>query len=252
MRRSIWASTFLSFISGLMLLTSPAHGQKSPDVNEILSKFVEKIEADSRYINDNYTHEELRVTNYLKNGVVSQVEEERYFVEKRGAVLFQKLISKNQAKVSNYGFKPKEEIMPVNTSLFDRYNFQLLRNETLDGEQCWVLSLRPKPNFPEKEKIDRVLNNITGEIWVEQKTFSFKRLVGRLLREVEYYSISLGFGVKVKRIEAIIESGKVEGRSIVGKARVELEYAARAAFWSISKHEVVNIYYQNYERRKTQ
>lgn len=232
------------------IFVGPIYGQKAPDINKILPLFIERAEKDSEHVLDNYTHEELETTHNVKNGVVTEIETTKYLAERRGPLIYKKLLSINDIEMPDSKFKLKKETISINARLFQRYIFELKGSGVINGEKCWILFFKPKVNFPEEEKRDRVLNNLSGEAWVTQDSLTFKKLVTHLAREVDFYSPNLGFGLKAKKIEGIVESSLLDGHSAITKIKVEFQYSARAFGWPINKHGIITILYQNYERRK--
>jgi hypothetical protein len=226
---------------------SPTLGQVlAPD--KIVGRFLEKAGKDSQYIEDNYTHEEWEITENIKSGVVAEREKRLYFVKKEGGNLFRRLLSRNGILVGNSRFELKKEIISISPEFFRKYFFTFGRNEVFDGRKCWVLLFEPRENLPAEKRIDKVLNNLAGEMWVAQTTFDLAKITFRLTRE-----ISLGWpgfvGGKVKKLEGSIIAGLLGGYMVVGFARVEYEYSARAFFWPESGHAIKTIHYKNYERR---
>lgn len=79
MKKARWISVFWCFMSGLMI-TSQIQADK---YEETVSKFIKKAEEDSKYVGDNYRHQELEITENLKDGVVIKKEQKTYLVKKR-------------------------------------------------------------------------------------------------------------------------------------------------------------------------
>src|SRR3989344_3103714 len=159
------------FLSGLIII-SPAHAQKKPNFDEVMSGFIKKIEADSLYVGNNYTHQERAITKTLKNGVISEIEEEHFLVEKKRGQLYKKLVKKDGLAIADSGFKKKDELISIGLELLKRYKFAFARNEILSGTRCWVFSFRPKENLKELNAKDAALNLIAGEMWISQTDLS--------------------------------------------------------------------------------
>ena len=142
----------------------------------------------------------------------------------------------------------KKEVISINPAFFRRYFFIFGRNEVFNGRKCWVLLFEPKRNFPEEKHVDRVLNNLAGEMWIAQTTFDLAKITFRLMREVGFYLPSFA-GARVKKLEGYIIAGLLGGHMVVSSARVEYQYSARAFFWPENGHAIKIIHYKNYERR---
>jgi hypothetical protein len=226
---------------------SPTFGQTlTPD--EIIAKFLEKARKDFLYIGDNYIHEELEITDNLKNGVVTERGEKLFIVKKEEESFYKKLVAKDGVPADDSSFELKREIVSISPGFFKRYFFALERSEVFEGRKCRVLSFKPRGNFPEEKREDRILNNLAGEIWIVQNTFDLARITFRLIREVSY--AWPGFvGGKARKVEGVITGGLINGYLVVNSVRIEYEYSVRALFWPKNVHLIKTIRYQNYERR---
>lgn len=248
MKKAKRVSTAICLLAGL-LTGGPIFAQaEPPELGAIVKKFIEKAEADASHISDNYTHEELEIVQRLKNGIIDKREEKVFLVEKRGGVIYKKLLSKNNLLARNQAPKPKKESISINSRLFERYIFGFQREDVIEGQKYLVLSFRPKPNFPEEDMQDRVLNNLTGEIWISDSDYTFKKLAARISDEVNYMAPEV-FGGRVEKMETSVETGVIEKHFAISKIRVELKYAARFLGWPVNGDSIVTVYYQNYQRR---
>lgn len=240
-------------------ITRPAYAQKEPDFNEIVAKFIEKSEADSLYIGDNYIHRERLITKTLKNGVISEIKEERFWVEKKNGELYKKLTEKDGLTVTNSRFKKKDEIISIGVELLERYDFVFARNENLEGTRCWVFNFRPKasPTYGRpREKLselndkDGAFNRMAGEIWISQNGLSFKKIAGHLLSEA---SISKIIGsARLFKLNFVATAKLIEGRFAVDYIWAEYIYTAKLfGFVTVisNRHEIREIFYEDYESR---
>lgn len=233
-----------------LVFANQTYGQKPPDFNEIVAKFIEKGEADSLYIGDSYSHYEQVKTQTLKSGVVSEIKKEFFRVEKRNGGLYKKLIEKNGLAVTDSGFKKKDEIVDIGIKLLERYEFAFLRDEILDGVRCWVFSFRPKDNLPDPNIKDAALNRMAGEVWVGKHNLIFKKITGHLLSEA---NISKFIGsAHLYKLDFVITAKSIDGRFAVDHILAEYIYTAKLfGFITVinNRHEITEIFYENYERR---
>lgn len=226
---------------------SPTFGQTlTPD--EIVARFLEKDIRDSLYVADNFTHEEIEITDNIKNGIVAEREKKLYAVRRDGGRLYKKLISRNEVPINNSRFELKKETIFINPGFFNRYLFTLGRSEVFEGGKCWVLLFEPKKNLREERREDRICNNLAGEMWIAQASFDLKKLTFYLAGKVNYAWPSIAGG-KITKLDGTVITGLISGRLIINQVRVEYEYSARALFWPKSGHVIKTIRYQNYERR---
>ncbi len=216
--------------------------------DEIAAKFLDKNIRDSLYVADNFIHEEIEVTDNIKNGVVAEREKRSYIVRRDRGNLYKKLVSRNDISVNNSGFEPRKETVFIGPGFFNRYSFTLGRSEVFEGKECWVLLFEPRKNLWEERKEDRIFNNLTGEMWVIKTSFDLAKLSFLLAREVNYAWPSIAGG-KILKLNGAVVTGLLDGRLIISRVRVEYEYSVRALFWPKNGHVIKAIRYQNYKRR---
>ncbi len=235
------------------VLSCPAFSQdeppdKMPNINDVFPEFLKKFLADSFYIGENYTHEEREINDDIKGGAVKRKDEKLYLVKKQNPDLYRKLIFADGEVVADSKFEIKRPLFRFDASFFERYILAINREELLEGVECWVVSLKPRAGFPEKEAKDRALNNLIGELWIERETLLFKQLEVRLAKEVQY--AWPGFtGGKAKKAKCVIRAITLEGHFAISYFCLDYEYSARRFFYPVDSHKIKTINYQKYERR---
>jgi len=65
-------------------------------------------------------------------------------------------------------------------NLRNRYNWQRLPDETVDGESAYVLSFSPKPNQNTSSREERFLALLAGKLWISRKDFTILQAKGAL------------------------------------------------------------------------
>ncbi len=226
---------------------SPTFGQ-ALTADEIAAKFLEKNIKDSLYVADNFIHEEIEITENIKNRIVAEREKKLYVVKRDKEGLYKKLVSRNEIPVSNSRFELKKDAVFINPGFFNKYLFILGRSEIFEGKKYWILSFEPKKNLQEEKWGDRVYNNLAGEMWVAQSSFDLAKLSFHLIKEVNYAWPSFTGG-KIVKLGGTVITGLISGHLIVSHIQIEYEYSTRTLFWPKNSHEIKTIHYQNYERR---
>ena len=64
----------------------------------------------------------------------------------------------------------------ITKDLVERYQYQTLRRETIQGRQAVVVSFKAKPGKDDGSIEDRVLNRLAGTLWVDELTADVARL----------------------------------------------------------------------------
>lgn len=222
--------------------------KKLPDINDIFPEFLNKFTADSFYIGENYTHEEQEINDDIKDGIVKRKDIKIYLVKKQNNGLYRKLILSDGEVPANSKFEIKKSLFNFDANFFGRYILTIERYDVLEGTECWVVLLKPRIGFPEKEIKDRVVNNLSGEIWIAKKTLLFKQLRVHLTKEVQFAMPGFAGG-KVMKVDCVIKATTIEGRFAISYVWVDYQYSANVFFIPINSHKIKTINYENYERR---
>ena len=71
--------------------------------------------------------------------------------------------------------------------LFERFDATVTGIETVDGEECWVISFVPRPGkLPEKTRLDHMLNRSSGTIYVTRSDYGVPRVEFRIQKPTRY------------------------------------------------------------------
>ena len=80
-----------------------------------------------------------------------------------------------------------ERQLPFVEELMGRYRAELVGQETLRGERCWVIDFEPREGkLPENTRMDKVLNRSTGRLYVSQQDHGIMRIEFELNKPVRY------------------------------------------------------------------
>jgi len=66
-----------------------------------------------------------------------------------------------------------------------RYNYQRLNDETIRTRRCFVIKFSPKKDQPFSSREEKVINKVSGIIWIDQNDFSIIQTKGKLTEEVD-------------------------------------------------------------------
>ena len=71
--------------------------------------------------------------------------------------------------------------------LMSRYRAEVIGEETVRGERCWVIAFEPRDGkLPERTRIDKALNRSTGRLYVSQEDHGVIRIEFALQRPIRY------------------------------------------------------------------
>ena len=71
------------------------------------------------------------------------------------------------------------------TDMIDRFHFEHRGEESIRDLNCYKIHFNPKPDQPYHSREEKVINAITGHIWIDKKTYSIVQTIGKLTRDVE-------------------------------------------------------------------
>lgn len=91
-------------------------------------------------------------------------------------------------------FKPREGGRSFLTAdLVSRFDFSLAGDSQVNGRNAFQLNFQPKnPAPPRRRPVDRLLNNVTGTLWVDAEEFELAKAQVNLRSEVAFWGGLLG------------------------------------------------------------
>ena len=218
-----WKYPFLLFplvLCSIMAWTQNTPAQTGKEgaltVPEILSKVVAraKLEKDQRHderfyatnhnISDSYNakgevteHNDRLMKPFLmegkvfyrvveKDGKPLTDDEKKKQVEREGKI-------RERFKQPPKPTKKEEEDFEIDDELMARFQFTMIGQEEVDGRKAYVLAFLPKTNvkLPEKKMVDKMINRLTGKIWVDTQLYAITKLDIHLTEPTSFY-IGLG------------------------------------------------------------
>ncbi len=102
----------------------------------------------------------------------------------------------------------KEERIRFNRAFTERYLYKMDKTEMIRGHLCWVISFKPaEGKLPEKNRMDRALNQMTGTLWVSQDDYGLVRVEFALRKPFKYWG---GFLAVIRKTDGWVEYTRVE------------------------------------------
>src|SRR5260221_4548151 len=169
-----------------------------PSADELVKKAVDRAaQAQAKSTQPSYTYTKLTVIEELNAaGNVKEREQKVYNVVFQSGSSYLKLIEvnghapaeadrKKQAEKEinltkltgdHKGAKASPSDNILTPELVARYNFTVIAQESINGRQAYKLKFRPKsPELPVHHIVDRLLNRITGTIWIDSEEYEVAR-----------------------------------------------------------------------------
>ena len=121
----------------------------------------------------------------------------------------------------------------LNQELFSRYALTPVRREMVNNRSCYVMNYLPKTgDAGEESMMDRVLNNMSGTLWVDEADFEIARVTMVLGKRISLWGGLLGV---LDRLQMTLDRAPgtdgvwfnrsgwvaVEGRKLLDKIRIK-------------------------------
>jgi len=221
-------------ILGLMLLASSIHALRAESrpltAEEIIDKTVRKASS------SNSTNRRAAY-NYSKQSITEKVDGDGHVTERkekrlqfeggRGKVVQIKIngrmlspeelkaeqqqIAEEDAKMtqsSNLSRRSDNWEQLLTPELMRRYSYRLIGEEEVSGRKAYVLMFRPgSEDLPVNQLTDRVVNQLTGKLWIDAQDFEIAQADLWLLEDVTLWGGILG---SLKKFDYHIERVRLE------------------------------------------
>ena len=146
--------------------------------------------------------------------------------------------AENEAKARQLLAKSKSDPVNPHANLFTpelaaRFQYELAGTTTIDGRSAWKIAFRPaSPELPEKRIVDRLLNRISGSVWIDTEDYEIAHAEIYLGSEVNLLG---GVIASLKRLEFSLNrsriadgvwcntssTGEFEGRKLIDAMRIK-------------------------------
>jgi hypothetical protein len=194
-------------VFGAALLALPAVGEESakmPDSDSIISRVIARTaQEEQKHSEAKYAWTKHKATDELTgNGAVKEHQEAEISVVPIEGEMYERLVKKDgrpltakeQEEQEKDEAKFRERVksgqkdpddVTFNEELLSRYRFSVVGEETVDGRPAYVVTFEPKSNnLPIRRRIDRLLNKVSGRIWVDTADYEVEKGDVHLVGEV--------------------------------------------------------------------
>ncbi len=164
-------------------------------------------------------------------GIVQQIKVDGRMLSPEELRAEQKEIAEQDAKMtqsSSMSRRSDNWEQLLTPELMSRYAFRLAGEESLKGRRAYILMFRPRSqDLPENQLTDRVVNQLTGKLWVDAQDFEIAQADMWLLEDVTMWGGLLGslrkFDYHVERVRLEdgvwanqLTRGEFRGRKLFG------------------------------------
>jgi hypothetical protein len=239
---------YVCLAAGAAAQSAPAGAAKVPDLHEIMQRVIQraKVEKEAK-LDARYAYRQKRtIDKYNGDGQVVEHTVLLFDVLPVEGSLLYRMIEKNgrpltaeeQRKEAEKETKFRESLkkarkedddVELNEELLARYNFTYKGEELVNGRKALALAFVPKAGeLPEKRRMDRVLNRLSGTVWIDQATYALSK-VDIALREPVKFFVGLG---AMRALHFTAEMSPVDGEWLLPRATA-VSYDARALMTNV-------------------
>jgi len=243
LRFALWAAAVCLLIAAGEAVRAQSKGPAArlgttalPDVQEVLKKAIESAKwSDEQKFENKYTWTRHQITEqYDSKGNVKKREDKVYQVFPIDGESYSRLVQKNGKPLAGKELRQEQDSerkfretvarkkrqpqsaqrkkdyvddLKFDTVLIARYQWDVTGREAVNGRPAYILSFQPRPNWPVKRIIDRLLNRAAGRLWVDEKDYEIARVDLHLAENVSAWG---GILASVKKFVLRFEQTKVD------------------------------------------
>ena len=225
----------------LALLCSAAPLRSAaPDVEAILRKFIETSEDPELEARRNsFAYQRTSQVNYLDDdGSTRRTRVRVYRVTPENGRPVTRLISVNGRAASDPQEKErsaaretgeKSRSIGVSEELLSRFNFTFLREETFASRPMWVLAFRAREDAPRDDFMDKLINAMSGAIWIDQEDSQMAKAEIKLSDRVSFFG---GLAGAIHKLDLTVFQRRIEPSIWLTEA-IHIDFSGRKLFSSM-------------------
>lgn len=185
-----------AFGTFLFIALGVARSLGAPSAEEIIEKVkARSAEAETRKIN--FAYQRTSRVDYLDDeGKVKKNSVRVYEVGPMNGLPYSKLVQVNgrpatpqqeskRSAARETGDKTRN--LALGEELLCRYNYELRGEETVGGRNTWVLGFKPRSGVREDGFIDKLVNAMSGTMWVDQEDYELAKMDIHLGKKISFF-----------------------------------------------------------------
>ncbi len=167
--------------TAVVLLLAAGGAAAAPDVQSLVDQMV-KRDAEMVQRRAGFTYDLSMTRSKLdKNNREGESKTEKRTM--RGSEVIDYGTRKDNGVEQDLERASKEEPFEL-LKMMDHYTFRLEGEESVHGQPCWKVRYTPKKNMPFRNREEKVLNHVSGTLWIKQDDASLMRNRGKLIKPV--------------------------------------------------------------------
>jgi len=246
----------IALILSISLAPNVVRAEKSLTADEVITKAVAHAQSETHTGPQNYAYTKVTVADEIDgSGKVKDHKEKLYQVRFQEGITTAKLISvngrypessdlkkvseneSNFGKMTGHGKRARTDDGGsfLTSELAARFSYRLAGQETINGRLAYQIAFQPaSPEPPVHNLVDRLLNRISGSLWIDADEFELVRSDIQLRSEVDFLAGVIGvlrkFDYSMTRTRMADgvwlntdSSGEFEGRKLLDSKRLKTQ-----------------------------
>jgi hypothetical protein len=123
----------------------------------------------------------------------------------------------------------KSRSLALSEDLLGRYDFTFTGEQKLNGRRTWMLRFAPKADIDEDGFFDKLLNAMTGVIWVDVEEGQMAKAEFFLGKKISFFG---GFAGAIERLDVTVVQRRVEPNLWLSEAAF-IDFSGRKLFSAI-------------------
>jgi hypothetical protein len=117
----------------------------------------------------------------------------------------------------------KSRSLALNEELLSRFEFTFAGEEEFGSRPAWLLTFVPKPDAPDDEFLDRLINAMCGTFWVDQEDYQLAKAEVRLSKKVSFFG---GIAGAIDKLDLVLIQRRIEESVWLGEA-IHIDFSGR-------------------------
>jgi hypothetical protein len=203
----------MRFIFAILLLAGSAAAQPLPSAKAILKRVEARMELISADATNRYHYTRTNLLEELaSNGKIKKSVQKTYLVllknglpEARVVAVNGKALPESEQRRQTSDERKLQRALTqeksadsskpkpwLNEEITDRFQFVVTGRTNFQSRRLLMLTFKPKPDAPAKTMVDRVINKISGALWVDETEDEVALLNIRLMESMRFWGGILG------------------------------------------------------------
>ena len=113
--------------------------------------------------------------------------------------------------------------MGISADLLSRFEFSFLREEEFASRPAWVLAFKPKPDAPNSELMDKLINAMSGVMWIDKEDYQMAKADIRLRSRIAFFG---GLAGAIEKLDLTLIQKRIQPSVWLSEA-LQIDFSGR-------------------------